>query len=519
MSRAPHRPTVLPSAGRGLLTKPNLIFWVALLAIGNYALLALWYTGLDNFFSYAEPNIASISWTMLQGKPVYHSLTSAEQYSMVYGPYLFVINGLFFSLLGPGILSFKLAEALFAIASVLSVVWAVRCISDIRTGIVAGGFLALTYFSFWPFSTFIARSDALILGLVGMALVAAHGRRKSLSVITAAIALGVCVGIKPHAAMYFLPIWVILQQRFGWAAFFLAGFGAIPIAFAPFVVFPNISLPNYILWLNLVAEHGLDFPLFVGNMRNMLILQILPAVMLLSILPRPMAILKQHRMLVGTFALSMAIVMPVASVTGAGKFHLVPFSIVMVYWFAAIFHEHYSSQAAITARIRGFALKQMIIFGLLTLMVLNAFPVNRRMIKLMNHGGRFNGAVDDIREILTAYPEKSIGMGDGELKSYELSYFRPLLVFAGHPYLIDPVSVMVRVKAGYGVGAQTVSAIRNCDLDIWLIPKGDVPFAIDSIYGGSRQLYPKQFRQAFLKNYRARAKTEYFDLWFCKSHN
>ena len=211
-----------------------------------------------------------------------------------------------------------------------------------------------------------------------------------------------------------------------------------------------------------------------------------------------------------------AVILPVASVDGAGKFHLLPFSIVIVYWLARVFHEYYSADGARAGRIRGFALKHKAIYLLLALMVLNAFPVNRRMLKLMNHGGRFNGAVADIENILMAHPEKNIAMGDGELKDYTLTYYRPLLIFAGNPYLIDSATIMGRKASGLGLEEKTIAAIENCEMDIWLIPRANKPFAINSVFDGNSNLYPGYFRQAFLRTYKVGDRVGHFDLWFCK---
>ncbi|MCZ6842315.1 MAG: hypothetical protein O7G32_05740 [SAR324 cluster bacterium] len=498
------------------IDRRTVFFYLALLAVLNYALLAAWYVGLDNYHSYAEPNIASTSWVLMLGEPIYHDVDAAGQYSSIYGPYLYIINGVFIRLLGPGIASAKFAGALFALLSVLGVIYAVRRISDWRTGVMAGGFLVLTYFAFWPFSTFIARADAIILGLTGLALAAVHLKSKWGCIALAALALGVCVGVKPHAAMYFLPIWMLLYQRFGWTAFFVAGCGGCAIALAPYALAENISLTNHLLWLRLVATWDFDSQMFLSSLRAMIFLQLLPVVILLSILPRPMAILRRDALIVLTVVACFAIIMPVASIDGAGKFHVLPLSIVIVYWLARVFHENYSAEAAHASGIKGFALKHKVIYLLLALMLLNAFPANRRMVKLMNHGGRFNGAVADIENIIRAHPGKKIAMGDGELKDNIITYYRPLLIFAGNPYLIDSVNIMVRKNSGYGLGAKTIAAIENCKIDIWLIAKANRPFAINSVHDGSSNLYPEYFRQAFLSTYQVRERVGLFDLWFCK---
>lgn len=497
--------------------KRSLFFYLALLAVLNYFAITFWYVALDNFFSFVEPNIVAISWVGAEGKPIYHSLESAEQYSLVYGPYLFLITGWVLKLFGPGIASAKLAGALFAMMSVVCLIYSVGRVKGFRTGIIAGGFLALTYFSFWPFSTFIARADAFILGLVGLALAAVHGKNKWASLVLAALALGICVSVKAHAAMYFLPIWVMLWQRFGWPAFLLAGGGAAIIAIAPFAVLANVSLTNYLLWLGVVGDLGLDFTMFASSARNLTMIQLLPVVMILSILPQPMEIMRRHLLLLATLAVSILVILVIASVDGAGKFHLLPFSIIIIHWLAIVFEENYATAGARVKSIRWFSLKHKVIYFLLAVMLVAVLPAHRRMLKLMDQGARAEGAIEDIQEILRAYPDSTIGMGDGENKNARLTDFRTLLVFAGNPYLIDAIAFMVQKGAGYQMGPNTISAIRSCRLDIWLIPAGDEPFAIDSVYSGGKYLYPEQFRETFLESYQLGERKGLFDLWFCKN--
>ena len=491
-------------------------FYLAILVILNYAVLALWYVGLDNYFSFVEPNVVSIAWAAMQGQPMYHGPDAAEQYSVVYGPYLFLITGWVLKLLGPGIASSKLAGALFALLSVLGMAYAVKRISDTRTGVIAGGFLVLTYFSFWPFSTFIARADAFLLGLAGLALAGAHSKNKWAGIVICALALGVAVSIKMHAAMYFLPIWVVMAQRFGWPSFFLAGGGAAVVALLPFIGYGNVSISNFIGELRTVADFGMDLHVFLKNMRTLLSIQLLPVVMVLSILPAPLEILKRHKLFLAASAVSLTATMAVASVVGAGKTHLIPLSIAIIYWLAVILKENYGTTIGSLTRVRGSSIKHGIIYFLLTLMLLSIIPADRRMFKLMNYNGRFNGAVADIQNIISANPGKTIGMGDGEQKDNALTAFRPLLVFAGNPYLLDAVVFMVKKGAGRSIGPQTVKAVSDCRIDIWLVPKGNIPYAINSVFDGGNYLYDAAFRKAFLDNYRPKAQSEYYDLWHCK---
>ncbi len=507
-------------------------FWGAVALIVNYVVLTVWYLGLDNYFSFVEPNNVSIAWTAMTGGPVYHDLDSAAQYSLVYGPSYFLVNGWLLKLFGPSILASKLGSVLFALFSVFGLVFCVGRAAGPRIAVMAGGYLVLTYFGFWPFGTFIARADAFILGLVALGLVGAHARTRWAAVLLSAVAVGVCFNVKVHSPMYFLPGFALLFQRHGFGALVKTGVAAAAVAVLPFLLFPNVSLANYVLWMRVVGDVGLELTEFLITARNVFLLQLLPALLALSLLPGPLRILKERKLFLAALGLSMAVILVIASVAGAGKFHMIPFSISITYWlavaFAAHYNEHYEGHHGETAgavsRVRGFLpglfpsffLRRWVVRVLLLLFLLQGVSVNLRMVKLSTYNARYNGAVADIREILAAYPDRKIGMGNGAIEHDELTHFRPLLVFAGNPYLIDAIAFMVLKKAGHTIGPNTVAAIRACAMDIWLIPLEDTPFTINSVYAGATYLYTKAFRKAFFDRYELRERRGHYSLWFCK---
>ena len=62
-----------------------------------------------------------------------------------------------------------------------------------------------------------------------------------------------------------------------------------------------------------------------------------------------------------------------------------------------------------------------------------------------------------------------------------------------------------------------------CKIDIWLIPKGNVPFRmanwIDEIpHSERKQLFDQQLRNSFLNNYDLINSSKFFDIYKCKTN-
>jgi 4-alpha-glucanotransferase len=131
---------------------------------------------------------------------------------------------------------------------------------------------------------------------------------------------------------------------------------------------------------------------------------------------------------------------------------------------------------------------------------------------------KYPDAINDINRVVKSYPTKTIGMGYG--KNYELSFYRPSLIFFGNPYLLDAASMMEMQQSGINhIPPDTLAALRECQTNLWLIPKGEKPFQLTSYYPPHKPLFTDEFKTIFLEKYEFRGQTRYYDLWFCKDRN
>ena len=120
------------------------------------------------------------------------------------------------------------------------------------------------------------------------------------------------------------------------------------------------------------------------------------------------------------------------------------------------------------------------------------------------------------------HPAEKIEMGYGEQlgKTNELTYFRPVLVFAGNPLTLDAPALTDMELGKLAVPQSTIAYLQSCQTQIWLIPKGEHPFTLPSLYDDAdsfprRDIFGDRLRAAFLARYQKRESSAYFDLWSC----
>ena len=70
------------------------------------------------------------------------------------------------------------------------------------------------------------------------------------------------------------------------------------------------------------------------------------------------------------------------------------------------------------------------------------------------------------------------------------------------------------------VPQSTIAYLQSCQTQIWLIPKGEHPFTLPSLYDDPdsfprRDIFGDALRAAFFAQYQKRGSSAYFDLWSC----
>lgn len=491
--------------------------------IVNYLFLLILYATHNNFFDHAEANIATVSWLFQTGKPIYHDLESAERYSIPYGPMLYVINGFFLNLLNPSIFSAKIGGILAGGLSLLWIFYTLKKIVDSQISTFCSGYISLIFISIYSYfaaATFWNRSDSFLLMFVALGLLTAVRTTSWLAILVFALSVGISVNLKIHAILYFLPIYIVFYFRHGIYSTLFSVLGSLILAVLPFIFLPQVSFGNYILWLHEFGNQGLSLSLLRGNIIWSIYL--LAPVLFLFIYFRVINkkqfnhFIQSHKHFIFAILFSLCGAAILGSKQGAGMNHLVPFVPIWAYLFALAL-----SQVIIVEKVHFFkninkyyyCLYISLICALLTVTVLRGLANESRFIDLSKKYN--NQPMQEINEIVKSYPDFTIGMGYGG--HYDLTYYRPTLVYYGNPYLLDAVSMMDSEFLGKETPTATLKALSLCQTDLWLIPKGGSPFKLYN-YFNQHQVFSEKLKSTFLLNYELRNHTKHYNLWFCKKN-
>ena len=477
----------------------------ALAALVAYAAVAMWYAADPRYFDPAEPTIPIVGWLFTLGEPIYHDVGAATRYAHMYGPLGFIPHGLVLQALGPGIAASKLLGVLAGLAT-LGLTWAaLTTVATRRQAAVLTGACALVFLAFRNY-TFWTRPDPLLLAASAAALVVVVRARGLAAGVGLGLLTGVLTGLKITGPLYAAPLVALLTARDGWRAGLVALGAAAPVAVLPFAL-PNVSLANYVTWIELSARNGLVFAALRQNVDWAAFLVLPLVVVWLGAGAR----LRRDRALVfagAALAGSLLAVCLAASKPGAGPYHLLPFVPLFAYGVA-------TGLAAAVGDVRTRVAAPVILAWVVTATVAAVVQQVSFFATLGETSGR--AEVEDVRGFLARQPGLVVQMADSP---YDRPTFaRPLLTFASGVYLIDPPAVQEHQLSGVPLPAATLAAIRACRVDAWLVPATTEPFTGRNRYPALSlaPLFPAEFREAFHAAYTRAERIDHYDVWRCRA--
>jgi hypothetical protein len=214
------------------------------------------------------------------------------------------------------------------------------------------------------------------------------------------------------------------------------------------------------------------------------------------------------------------------AIAGGGKLYLLPFMPVFVYFWSKLINIEFSCQYVKISNI-----KLLIILSLLLGLTFSTVPTSvlktgymlLKFSKNLKEDAIPRQVINDLRNIDKQYPDLTIHMGLGDYSGYKYTYYRPALVYMGNPYYVDFAIFMAYQNAEMLDRERLAQIFEDCKIDIWLIPKGTVPFRmanwIDEIpHTERKQLFDQQLRNSFLNNYDLINSSKFFDIYKCKTN-
>ncbi len=473
----------------------------------NALALGVTYVLYPGYVDTGEPNIVALAWRMLAGHPVYLPVDDAVRTTNIYGPYLYLVHAVTFALFGAGVAIGK-APAVLALGGAFAFVWlaarrhgtaAAALALALAGGIVVHNLPATVWDRPETFMIFLA---ALALWLAETARPGA-GNWPRAALIGATV--GIAMGMKVFAALYFLPAGLLLLLRAGIVPAVTAAAVALGTAILPFAL-PAFDLGHLLAFAGLLAGKP-NSPAELVKILRYLLYYAVPAAVFLAWGWRRMASEERRETLLllgGTVAALLVVLYP-AQKPGAGMYYLLPFlpafTLLAARGFAA-------TSEAMPSRAGYVALALALVVAVL------AVPTERRFLRGLDWT-EAKAIAQEIEAIRTDLAPRSIEIGIGDDNdSYRRTYQRTRLVFDGHPYTLDTSIIIETTAWGVQLTEATLDLIRRCATQVWLIPKGERPFDWIGYYG--KDTYGPAFRDAFHGAYEKRESRTFFDVYACR---
>jgi hypothetical protein len=432
---------------------------------------------------------------------LYPALDAPERYAHIYGPALFLLEAAALKLLGPSIGASKTPGAAAILIGLILAYAVFRRRVDSHGAAAATAMCALVFSAFDNVS-YWSRSDPLIVLCVVSGLFAAHLRHRALSAIGLGVSAGIAVNLKFTGPLYLLPAFALVVAEHGARAAATAALLAVPVAVAPFLL-PNISPGHYWDYVELSARNGLA----PARLRQNVEWAAWLAAPLAAVVVGGWKAAQVRKGAPGhliSLALSVAIVTVAAAKPGGGPFHLMPFVPVLMYAFVWM---------APAPFLTGMKRSICVAFALTALFLGLS---DQALIVRTVPGRNLETAIEDLRRFSDRHAGRRVAVGYAGT-SY-LSHARPEIVFRTGDYLLDAPAVQEHRLSGLPLPESTIRALLECRVEFWLIPRGAEPFVVPNAYApqGPAEVFPTEFRDAFLGRYERTGEAGRFDVWECR---
>jgi len=454
----------------------------------------------------------------MHGRPLYHTVDYGGQYSMLYGPFGYLWMSLVLKFFSDPILASKLSGAFWSMASLLLLLDVLRRRAGLLGALAGAGItaLSLSYFEIVPpglrepLPTIPVwdRNDPLLLFSSCLCLYALVLQRRALAGLLIALGMAMAISCKVHAVLYSIPILTIWFYRNGWKPTLLVMVLGGVLSLVPFAL-PNVSLGNYLLQLKQAGAHPLRIRVFYENI-SMFLLVLAPLLLWAGRIALPFARSKVNEttLLFAAILVSGILLSIPASKAGGGPWHYIPFFPYIAYLFCLCLERRPQS-------IRPTVMTVLAVLFVL-FAYLNCLKVTRNLWKFCKSPTSLELQLADLRHVLAKYPAADTQMGAGDIDNYQSTNVVPALYQAGQLCVVNIGSYMDMDESGID-SAPLKDSLEKEAFRYWLIPKGDAPFSMISLYWPQHPLFDESVGRTFLEHYAKVDSSEYFDIYQAKT--
>jgi hypothetical protein len=477
-----------------------------------------------------EPNILSAASAYLGGQPLYVPPTAPALYSLLYGPYTFLIYVPILILFSDPL---RAINCFIVAVNLINLALLYRICRHFVSPSVALGLLPVAIGSLLVFVSLVLGLHAdrwLLFCCTGALLCTLSPLPGRLGGLLSALLCGFFSGAAVNFKLTLLPIALLLlimvyrRSRFG--SLVTAGIAFIGVLIAPFFL-AGVSLRNYLLWLGLARQSGISGPTLFDNVLVAVYL-VIPGLLLMTVASRD-----KWRIggvvvpIVSGLALVTCVV--TGSKAGAGAWHLWPMLPFLLAWYAyeagdggagAAVAGSSSRRGPAEASRRGWAVLAAIAIGSTTVTVRYAVRDFRVVVPRgeSNEVASQRAAEHDLIAILRRYPNRNIAMGYGTYADDYRSNLRFLLPLHGEMVFLDENGIVEHSFDRLPLPPALVTRILGCK-DIWLIPHGETPFSTQfpgaSPGYSAPPLFPDSIRLHFSEMHSLVESGRYYDVWGC----
>jgi len=490
----------------GLRLSEKILCVVAVVAAVNVVALCIAYALYPGYIDTGEPNIVALAWRLLDGNSVYHPIDDATRITNLYGPYLYLIHALVFSVFGASVAIGKAPGLIALIIALVIMAVSQRDRGWASVSFAVSGFAAIVVLnlpaSIWDRpETFMLMSVALGVWLNNRSALDQRWLRAAVF----GVLIGFVIGQKVFAAIYFLPFGFLMLYQDGIIACIVTVVIAFSVAALPFMT-PLFEFKYLVDLIQLMADKPNSWDGLKKVMRYAAI-YVVPASIFIAFGWQSMS--RNERTEVSILSagvvLAMALVLYPAQKPGAGMYYLLPFApIAMDLAGRGLCAMRTNHKLAIAASL-----------AVAVLMNVVSVPVEKRFVRSLNWQ-MASAVAEEIAQISEDFKGQKIEIGIGSSNdSYRRTYQRTRLVFAGHPYSLDTSIIIDTTAWGIELSQATLNMIETCQTDIWLIPVGERPYAWYGYYG--KDTYGQPFRDSFTRAFQKTESRTYFDIYRCRA--
>jgi len=490
----------------GLRLSEKILCVVAVVAAVNVVALCIAYALYPGYIDTGEPNIVALAWRLLDGNSVYHPIDDATRITNLYGPYLYLIHALVFSVFGASVAIGKAPGLIALIIALVIMAVSQRDRGWASVSFAVSGFAAIVVLnlpaSIWDRpETFMLMSVALGVWLNNRSALDQRWLRAAVF----GVLIGFVIGQKVFAAIYFLPFGFLMLYQDGIIACIVTVVIAFSVAALPFMT-PLFEFKYLVDLIQLMADKPNSWDGLKKVMRYAAI-YVVPASIFIAFGWQSMSRNERTEVFIlsAGVVLAMALVLYPAQKPGAGMYYLLPFApIAMDLAGRGLCAMRTNHKLAIAASL-----------AVAVLMNVVSVPVEKRFVRSLNWQ-MASAVAEEIAQISEDFKGQKIEIGIGSSNdSYRRTYQRTRLVFAGHPYSLDTSIIIDTTAWGIELSQATLNMIETCQTDIWLIPVGERPYAWYGYYG--KDTYGQPFRDSFTRAFQKTESRTYFDIYRCRA--